>query len=70
MRRLDLCDCSYAYVVVPLKYLSNFWGSFNLLLINCEVEHDSLWARYCLLTEDNNLKLVATIFIFSQSDTP
>ena len=26
-----------AKVVVPLKYLSNFWRSLNLLLINCEI---------------------------------
>ena len=27
-------------VVVSLKYLSNFWRSFDLLLINCEIELD------------------------------
>ena len=27
-------------VVVPLKYLSNFWRSHNLPLINCEIELD------------------------------
>ena len=25
-------------IVVPLKYLSNFWRSLNIPLINCEVE--------------------------------
>ena len=25
-------------IVVPLKYLSNFWRSLNILLINCEIE--------------------------------
>ena len=25
-------------VVIPLKYLSNFWGSLDIPLINCEVE--------------------------------
>ena len=25
-------------VVIPLKYLSNFWRSLNIPLINCEVE--------------------------------
>ena len=29
-----------AEVVVPLKDLSNFWRSFDLLLINCEIELD------------------------------
>ena len=25
-------------IVIPLKYLSNFWGSLDIPLINCEVE--------------------------------
>ena len=25
-------------VVIPLKHLSNFWKSLNILLINCEVK--------------------------------
>ena len=25
-------------VVIPLKHLSNFWKSLNILLINCEIE--------------------------------
>ena len=29
-----------AEVVVPLKYLSNFWRFLNLSLINCEIELD------------------------------
>ena len=24
-------------IIVPLKYLSNFWKTFEMLLINCEV---------------------------------
>ena len=30
-------------VVVPLKYLSNFWRFLDLPLINCETELDLLW---------------------------
>ena len=26
--------------VVPLKYLSTFWGSLDFSLINCEIEFD------------------------------
>ena len=33
-------NISDAEVVVPLKYLSNFWRSLYLLLINCEIELD------------------------------
>ena len=25
-------------IVIPLKYLSNFWRNLNIPLINCEVE--------------------------------
>ena len=32
-----------AEVVVPLKYLSNFWRSLDLPLINCEIELDLSW---------------------------
>ena len=34
-----------AEVVVPLKYLSNFWTSLDLSLINCEIELDLSWTR-------------------------
>ena len=30
-------------VVVPLKYLSNFWRSLDLRLINCKIELDLSW---------------------------
>ena len=30
-------------IVVPLKYLSNFWRSLNISLINCEVELILTW---------------------------
>ena len=29
-----------AEIVAPLKYLSNFWRSLDLSLINCEIEPD------------------------------
>ena len=32
-------------VVVPLKYLSNFWRSLNIPLINCEVELILSWFK-------------------------
>ena len=40
-----------AEVVVPLKYLSNFWRSLDLALIKCEIEPDLLWSRYCVISE-------------------
>ena len=40
-----------AEVVVPLKYLSNFWRSLDLTLIDCEIELNLLWSRYCVIYE-------------------
>ena len=40
-----------AEVVVPLKYLSNFCRSLDLHLINCEIELDLSWSRYCVISE-------------------
>ena len=36
-------------IVVPLKYLSNFWKSLNIPLINCEVELILTWFKNCVL---------------------
>ena len=38
-------------VVIPLKHLSNFWKSLNILLINCEVELVFTWSNNCVLTD-------------------
>ena len=32
-------------IVVPLKYLSNFWRRLNIPLINCEVELILTWFK-------------------------
>ena len=32
-------------IVVSLKYLSNFWRSLNMPLINCEVELSLTWFK-------------------------
>ena len=41
-----------AEVVVPLKYLSNFYRSLNIPLFNCEkIEHDLSWLRYYVISE-------------------
>ena len=36
-------------IVVPLKYLSNFWKSLNIALINSEVELILTWFKNCVL---------------------
>ena len=40
-----------AEVVVPLKYLTNFWRSLDLPLINWEIEFDLSWSKECIITE-------------------
>ena len=37
-------------IAVPLKYLSNFWRSLEMPLINCKVELSLKWYERCLLT--------------------
>ena len=62
-----------ADVVVPLKYLSNFWKFLALPLINCEIELDFEWAKECIISEIfKTLKLLLIqmlthlIFLFKQ----
>ena len=38
-------------LVIPLKYLSNFWRSLNIPLINCEVELILTWSKNCVLAD-------------------
>ena len=40
-----------AEVVVPLKYLSNFWRSFELRLINFEIDLNLSWSKNCVNSE-------------------
>ena len=37
-------------IVVPLKYLSNFWKTLDITLINCEVSLILTWSENCVLT--------------------
>ena len=47
-------------IIVPLKYLSNFWRTLEMLLINCEVNLILTWltSRHYLniLSEKENLQ--------------
>ena len=36
---------------VQLKYLSNFWRSLDLLLINCEIYLHLAWSKDCIISE-------------------
>ena len=35
---------------MPLKYLSNFWRTLDIQLINCEVSLNLRWSENCVLT--------------------
>ena len=34
---------------IPLKYLSNFWRSLELFMINCKVKLELTWGEKCIL---------------------
>ena len=39
---------------MPLKFLSNLWISLEMSLINCKVELNLEWSKYCVLSEAGN----------------
>ena len=40
-------------IMVPLKYLSNFWRTLEMALINCEVELILTWSADCVIISTN-----------------
>ena len=40
-------------IMVPLKYLSNFWRTPEIPLINCEVNLSLMWSSTCVITDSN-----------------
>ena len=40
-------------IMVPLKYLSNFWRTLEMPLINCEVNLILTWSSTCVVTYSN-----------------
>ena len=38
-------------IVVPLKYLSNFWKTLDIPLINCDMSLILTWSENCVLTD-------------------
>ena len=37
-------------IIIPLKYISNFWRTLEMLLINCEVNLIFTWSKDCVIT--------------------
>ena len=52
-------------LIVPLKYLSNFWRSLDLPLINCKLELDFKWSKHCVLIEDDDHMIGVNFIITS-----
>ena len=37
-------------IAVPIKYLSNFWRSLEMPMINCKIDLSLNWIKNCVLT--------------------
>ena len=46
-------DTENVEIMVPLKYLSNFWKTLEMPLINCEVELILTWSENCVIISTN-----------------
>ena len=51
-------------VVVPLKYLSNFFRSLEMPLINCKIKLNLTWKKECVLSTDAG----AAVFIINDTE--
>ena len=40
-------------IMVPLSYLSHFWRTFEMPLINCAVNLDLNWSKNCVIVTNN-----------------
>ena len=50
-------------IMVPLKYLSNFWRTLEMLLINCEINLILTWSINCVIASTNVANQNATFEI-------
>ena len=63
-------------VVVPLKYLSNFFRSLEMPLINCKIKLNLTWKKECVLSTDagntvfiiNDTKMYVPVATLSKED--
>ena len=54
----------YVKVVVPLKYLSNFFRSLEMPLINCNIKLNLTWKKECVLSNQDG----TTVFIINDTE--
>ena len=64
-----------AKIAVPLKYLSNFWRSLEMPLINCKIHLELNWSKDCVMStiantafKITNTKLYVLIVTLSSKD--
>ena len=63
-------------VVLPLKYLSNFFRSLEMPLINCKIKLNLTWKKECVLSSDagdavfiiNDTKMYVPVVTLSKED--
>ena len=63
-------------IVVPLKYLSNFFRSLEMPLINCKIKLNLTWKKECILSNQrgdavfiiNDTKLYVPVVTLSKED--
>ena len=62
-------------IAVPLKYLSNFWRSLEMPLINCKIHLELNWTKDCVMStiadttfKITNTKLYVPIVTLSSKD--
>ena len=72
-------DCNRVFknvkIAVPLKYLSNFWRSLEMPLINCKIHLELNWSKDCVMStiadttfKITNTKLYVPIVTLSSKD--
>ena len=51
-------------IVVPLRYLSNFWRSLEMPLINCKIQLELNWNKNCVMS---SVVVVAIVLLVTSS---
>ena len=59
----DAGEISDVEIMVPLKYLSNFWRTLEMSLINCEIELILTWSRNLVIIGTDTANQVPTFTI-------
>ena len=59
-------DTKNVEIMVPVKYVSNFWRTLEMRLINCEIALDLNWSGSCGIVASN---AVVQTTAFSITDT-